>query len=448
MHNGHMDDSIWREERLAGAEPEAERELSQRIGASEMFAKASQLKKILFYIVEQTLNNALPIKEQDIATEALGRRADFDGTDDNIVRVQVGHLRRRLEQYFATEGRDEEIVLSIPKGSYVALFERREKRPKGDTVVSTTAVQPNKHMPQNLRRLVIGLSLALAGSLVIIGILIYQNSRILTPAAARTNDPPIRENLMIHRIFSGRAPVTVVLLDANVSILNEFYPNVITLEQYRAANYPDNLLASHDPQTVKLLRGIVWSRFTSFGGAEIALQCERQAVLHGNSITLRYSRYISARDLEHGNFILVGPRESNLWESLFEPELNFVLKQNPSVVKWQFQNRMPRPSESAFYSPGQPTSGTNQIPGDYVDYAQIALMPNLSGDGWVLMLNGLTMAGNEAAAHFLLSEESVNTIDKLVASHLNNQTGSPLEILLRIKVIQGSPGNIEVIAAR
>jgi len=40
----------------------------------------------------------------------------------NIVRVEAGILRKRLADYFGGEA-DEPIVLSIPKGSYLPLFE-------------------------------------------------------------------------------------------------------------------------------------------------------------------------------------------------------------------------------------------------------------------------------------------------------------------------------------
>ena len=35
---------------------------------------------------------------------------------DTVVRVQASHLRRRLEQYFATSGAAETLVVEIPRG--------------------------------------------------------------------------------------------------------------------------------------------------------------------------------------------------------------------------------------------------------------------------------------------------------------------------------------------
>jgi hypothetical protein len=38
------------------------------------------------------------------------------------VRVQAVKLRSKLTEYYSAEGRDDAVVISIPKGSYVAIF--------------------------------------------------------------------------------------------------------------------------------------------------------------------------------------------------------------------------------------------------------------------------------------------------------------------------------------
>jgi hypothetical protein len=56
----------------------------------------------------------------DVAQSAVfGRKADYSPGEDNIVRVEVRQLRKRLEEYFATQGKDEPVVILIPKGAYV-----------------------------------------------------------------------------------------------------------------------------------------------------------------------------------------------------------------------------------------------------------------------------------------------------------------------------------------
>ena len=108
---------------LAGDERWA---MVQRIVSSALFAKAPQLRDILIYLARQALENApAAISELELGRNVLGRRADFNPNEDNIVRVQVRHLRKKLEDYFDTEGRDEPVILTIPKGSYVPSFTPR-----------------------------------------------------------------------------------------------------------------------------------------------------------------------------------------------------------------------------------------------------------------------------------------------------------------------------------
>jgi hypothetical protein len=91
-----------------------------RILNSETLRKAPNLCHLLDYVVTKWVEgDAHHIKESVIAIEVFGRRADFDGRIDNIVRVQAHRLRKLLETYYAEEGRHEPLRLCVPRGSYV-----------------------------------------------------------------------------------------------------------------------------------------------------------------------------------------------------------------------------------------------------------------------------------------------------------------------------------------
>src|ERR1019366_10373764 len=97
-----------------------------RIAASRQFTKAPQLQDILIYICRRALTDpAASIKEYEIGCNALGRKQDFNPNEDNIVRVQISHLRKKLDEYFATDGKDEPLLITVPKGAYVPRFEPR-----------------------------------------------------------------------------------------------------------------------------------------------------------------------------------------------------------------------------------------------------------------------------------------------------------------------------------
>lgn len=106
---------------------EAERAELQAVLSSEAFQRAPTLAQLLAYISEKYFQGEADlIKEYNIAVEALGRPPDFDQKRDSIVRVEAHRLRRRLREYYETEGRDHAIRIELPPGAYVPRFARLE----------------------------------------------------------------------------------------------------------------------------------------------------------------------------------------------------------------------------------------------------------------------------------------------------------------------------------
>lgn len=97
-----------------------------RIVNSADFDATERSRRFLGYVVEEEIaGRADRIKAYAIATEVFGRDASFDAHSDPVVRIEAGHLRRALNLYYVTAGISDEIVISIPKGSYVPKFDMR-----------------------------------------------------------------------------------------------------------------------------------------------------------------------------------------------------------------------------------------------------------------------------------------------------------------------------------
>lgn len=98
----------------------------KRVLLSQPFANSQRRRKFLSYIVEESLaGRADGIKAAKLATEVFGRNAGFDAQNDPVVRIEAGRLRQALDQYYRTDGRDDPILISVPKGHYVPVFEAR-----------------------------------------------------------------------------------------------------------------------------------------------------------------------------------------------------------------------------------------------------------------------------------------------------------------------------------
>jgi adenylate cyclase len=100
------------------------REQLARVIVSPSFTGGGRTRSFLHYIVEQTLEgNACRLKQYTIATEGLGRDRSFDPSNDPFIRLEAGKLRRALELHYFRSGRRDPVRITVPKGSYVPVFE-------------------------------------------------------------------------------------------------------------------------------------------------------------------------------------------------------------------------------------------------------------------------------------------------------------------------------------
>src|SRR5580700_8452199 len=98
-------------------------QLARRIVASKCFEKSSFLVSFLLYVCERELTGkGHEINEREIGVKALGRPKAYNPGEDNIVRNYARLLRKRLEEYFKTEGKDETLRIDIPRGHYFPVF--------------------------------------------------------------------------------------------------------------------------------------------------------------------------------------------------------------------------------------------------------------------------------------------------------------------------------------
>lgn len=97
-----------------------------RILASPEFHATDKMRDFLRFVVEEKLaGRSHRIKGYTVAVNVFGRNEDFDGTNDPIVRIQAGRLRRALERYYLVAGVSDPILIDIPKGGYVPRFAAR-----------------------------------------------------------------------------------------------------------------------------------------------------------------------------------------------------------------------------------------------------------------------------------------------------------------------------------
>jgi TolB-like protein len=91
--------------------------------ASPEFQATDRMRDFLRFVVEEKLaGRSQKINAYTVAISVFGRDEDFNGTNDPIVRIQAGRLRRALERYYLTAGTGDPIQIDIPKGRYIPRF--------------------------------------------------------------------------------------------------------------------------------------------------------------------------------------------------------------------------------------------------------------------------------------------------------------------------------------
>ncbi len=117
-----------------------------RVIASRQFCNAPRLSRFLTYVVEQCLaGRSDRLKGYTIGLEVFDKDADFDPQTDTIVRVQARALRQKLDQYYAQDGVDDPVYISIAKGGYEpTFFVSWEGEKPTDSVVAANSRRTNK----------------------------------------------------------------------------------------------------------------------------------------------------------------------------------------------------------------------------------------------------------------------------------------------------------------
>jgi eukaryotic-like serine/threonine-protein kinase len=120
------------------ASPAEIRAQLHRILGSPVFLDARRPSDFLRFIVETSLTGgAAGIKEYLIGVEVFDRPPQYDPKDDPIVRIEAGRLRKKLAEYYAGPGAGDPILIEVPKGRYVPLFQPRTGTAEQETDPAT-----------------------------------------------------------------------------------------------------------------------------------------------------------------------------------------------------------------------------------------------------------------------------------------------------------------------
>ncbi len=422
------------------ADQDEYRELVRRMLASPLFLKSERLSKLLQYICEETFEGrADEINEQRVGEAVFGRPRDYDSTIDGIVRTQASRLRQRLELYFDGEGSHEPVHVTVPRGSYVPVFEPRPLSPPShihpDSPASPSLLPKDrsslKEHPRSSHRLAWMLVAILASALCI---------QLVRDHA--TGKPTRKTASSGHALWSQvfRPGQTTLLIpgDSSLVIYEGLRGRDVDLAEYVSGSYR----TADNPSPVtpeQLAAHLANARYTSIVDLEIAQTLALIAQSKTGRVEVRYPREVRPNDLKQGNLILVGAAEANPWVYLFEENMNFVFSNDRIHRVFSVLNQKPRQNEPRQWDSAN-TDKQHRV------YAVVAYLPNLAGNGDVLILEGTSMAGTECAWDFV--SDDLKLIPFLRSIRQPDGHLPYFELVLGTSNISGSAVESQILAYR
>jgi hypothetical protein len=237
-------------------------------------------------------------------------------------------------------------------------------------------------------------------------------------------------------LFQGPTNTYIVPADAGFNLLEDLSHRPLALADYLHSGYLDVPLAGVDAHSAGDLRS---QQFTSFVDLQTVAALARLPEYNPQRVLLRFPRDLRIDDLKNSNAILIGSVGSNPWAAVAESGANFRIVYAQGMDGATILNARPEPGEAESYvshwnAPAHET------------FALIAFLPNLGGNGRLLLLQGLDVAGTQAAAEALIHSDTIAPILR----RATRPDGSLrfFEILLRSTSIESNSAGTQVITSR
>ncbi len=370
------------------------------------------------YVAERTLLGRLDeIKEQTIGSNVLRPSSNFDPATDNIVRVRARQLRLKLEQFFQSEGESEPLLVIIPRGGYVPVFQPR--------VSIAPQISEGPEVSQGRRVLRSWLPWSISAVLAVVCIFLWVAPDRWRGNASTKLSSESRQ--FWSQILTRNETTQVILSDPSFGLWQQ-----LTNKDPHLQGYLRLQGRYGDPPADASLMTLLTSNQVSLSAAHFLTSVVPiSEVLHAR-LKVRPAWQVDVTDFKAGNVILMGGRRSNPWTELFEKHLHNV-EVFPVGGRSHYERR---PDDAPRVK--MPDSAEAQ------SYAVIALLPNIASTGKVLLIEGLTMEGTDGAIEFLARPQSCAVLVHRVISEFGSMD-RPFEALLQLTPVSGGSANVRLI---
>jgi len=421
------------------------RRLLERILGSKQFANAPKKQQLLQLICDTYLaGRADELSEYLIGYEVYHRNESYNPALDPIVRVGAHELRKKLEHYYDGEGKNDEIIIEIPLGSYIPIFTRRLPLPEPIEPVKIVRAAPVSTVPIGIIWLsLIGLAVAIL--IITIVLLAVSNRRLREQTTEVVQRKELAEAYrpVWEPFLKDGAPTLVVLSNPTVyRFWNHADPDSLSDRSIKLTTTDTAALAETVGREQFVLKHNLLPRLVpssdEYTGLGEAVGLFRIATLFhgvGQNVRLKQSRTVSAEDLKNHHVILLGSAWVNEWSGKDSIKEDFISSAGGTIL-----NRNPLPGEQREYKAKFDEKSGKLIE----DYSLITIKPNISEKYIVMVLAGTHSEGTEAAAEYLTGEDRLAALNQRLLSF---QPAPPkyFQVLLKVSIDNGIPTTISTV---
>jgi hypothetical protein len=374
----------------------AVREQLDRMLASAVFKNSKRYSSLLRYVVEHALNGTSgQMKERTLGVEVFGRAPDYDTNIDPVVRIAASEIRRRIAQYYYQAGRESEIRIDLPTGSYAPTFHFAAE----NGVAPAALPLPVAARLSRSTWRGIALATVVLAAAVAVG--------WLGPWRGRSGLDRFWEPLV-----KSRGQVLICVGGGGSTTGSQ--PAGARGAQPAPAR---NSIAFRDATMLARVAGLIESR--------------------GASFNIRSAADSSFTDLREGPVVLIGGF-NNDWTLRLTAATRFGFERFPDRLSIVDRRAQQRKEWSVQYDSEGTFSAINE------DYALISRLWDPSTESIVVIGAGLTSYGTIAASEFLTNP---NYMESLTRQAPDNWESKSLQAVIATRVLNGSSGPPRVAAA-
>jgi hypothetical protein len=426
----------------------------QPILESSVFRSSKQCQTLFRYIVDQSLagHDAL-LRERVIGTAVFGRAPDYDCGNDPIVRARVNEVRKRLAQYYQNDQNHGPVRISIPSGSYRAVF--NVNNDQAGTKPRLSHDEREGHLTEAPR----------PTSVSLVDTLPEDSLRTIRSADREVLPDTRKQRLPILDAWRMTAAVICTLLVAasivaaewRKSELDLFWKPVLDSKNtaflytgtvgplYQRVESPSVTSISPSDQQLPALpilprhvdtSASAESTFLPIEGdlapsADIAADLKIAALMtdHGRKLSLRSGEALQFADLRGSPVVLIGAYD-NYWTLDLARNLPFYLDRGVRIRERKGQRR----------SWSSVSGRDNAI---VEDYAIVFRLLDSETGGPVIAVAGLTTCGTQASAEFATDPVQMK---KLASVPRDVLAAGNLELVLHTTLVNCTPASTEIVA--